>query len=96
MNLKQHDAGIIQALLARFEQQRLPYLLSLEKLCNTNHRLSNSDLDFLKIAIEDTTRIMPIVERNAEYFSLVTKIISLYLDITTQALQLEEKIKNKK
>jgi hypothetical protein len=90
MHPSQHDLGIIQVILERFEKQRLPRLLDLKKQVDANQSLDDYEVNFLITAIKDTQSILLIIERNPDYLPLLTKVIDLYLSIASKSLEIEE------
>ena len=87
---KEKDAGTIQALLERLNNERLPRALDLKKKVDAGQPLGNHDLDFLNTVLEDANDAQPLIARNPEYQSLVARLISLYGEITRKALDNEQ------
>lgn len=90
MSKSKLDEGVIQALLERLNKQRLPRLLSLKKQVDRGEALSDYDLEFLTEVMTDATKVGPLLERNPEYSTLVSHVISLYSEISEKALQIEK------
>ena len=88
--LSTRDAGVIMALLKRFEAQRLPTLLALKEKVESNHVLSDADIEFLARVIDDASRTMPMTEGHPELHNFCARVIHLYDEITTMALKNEE------
>jgi hypothetical protein len=80
------DTGVITTLLERFEKQRLPRALALKSQVDAGQRLSQADIDFLKLVFQDAKEIQPLVSRYPEYEPLVAQVIHLYHEITEKAL----------
>jgi len=91
MQGSQKDAGTIQALLQRLNTQRLPRALALQDKVNRGERLDDGDVDFLKRVFEDAESARGLVGRHPELANLVTRLVSLYSDITQKALENEQK-----
>ena len=91
MESSQTDAGTIQALLQRLNNQRLPRALALQEKVNRGERLDDGDVDFLKRVFEDAENARGLVGRNPELATLVTRLVSLYAGITQKALENEQK-----
>jgi hypothetical protein len=84
-----HDQGVIQALLDRLNEQRLPRLLALQEKVNAGQALADEDLAFLHRVAEDAELAKPIIDRHPEVQALVTRVVSLYAEITAKALENE-------
>ena len=85
------DEGVITVLLQRLEQQRLPRLLDLKEKVGNGEQLNDFDIEYLSEVLADAEKVGPLVERHPEYADLVTKMVSLYKEITEKALENENK-----
>ncbi len=85
------DTGIIYVLLERMEKIRLPRALDLKAQVDRGETLSSTDIDFLSQVLEDAKQIQPILERHPEYQNLVGRVIHLYHEITSKALENEQR-----
>ena len=84
------DLGVIQALLERFEKQRLPWALDLKARVDVGERISEFDMTILEEVFANFRHIEPLIKRNPEYHELVARAIRLYNEITAQALKNEQ------
>lgn len=87
----ENDAGVIQALLKRFDEQRLPRALELKAKVDGGKPLEQFEVNYLEDILSDLRTIKGLVDRHPEYEPLVVKGMQLYTEITTKALQNEQK-----
>ena len=85
-----NDEGTIEVLLDRFEKFRLPRLLQIKEMVDAGETLNELDIAFLGRVLEDANYVKPLTDSHPEYQSLAVKAISLYHDITEQALKNEQ------
>lgn len=85
------DAGTIAAVMARLQKSRLPRAKRMLERVKQGETLSESDLAFLHRVFDDSRHMRPLVERNPKYLSLVTRMLDLYSDIVSKALENERK-----
>jgi len=86
MSNKADDAGVIQVLLNRFNEQRLPRALQMKEKVERGETLEKFEVDYLADILADIGSIRALIERHPEYKELVAKGISLYKEITDKAL----------
>jgi hypothetical protein len=84
------DAGTIAALMVRFKDVRLPRTQGLLEKVNAGQKLDDGDIDFLKRVYNDSRNLRPLIERNPEYLSMISKFIDLYSEIVAKAVELEK------
>jgi hypothetical protein len=84
------DEGVITALLERFEKQRLPRAIAIKERVYTGEKISQADIDYLKLVFQDTKQIQPLVSKYPVYEQLVAQAFHLYREITEKALQNEQ------
>lgn len=85
------DTGMIEALLQRLNDFRLPRLLELKERVTGGETLDDYDLEFLAQALEDGRDNQALIDRNPELQKLAVKMIALYHEITAKALENESK-----
>lgn len=91
MKSPSQDEGVIQTLLERLNEQRLPRLLRLKEKVDSGEVLADEDLGFLHAVFDDADGVKPIIDRHPEYQDLVARVLQLYGDITAKALENENR-----
>ena len=86
-----NDAGMIQVLLDRFNNQRLPRMLEIKAKAERGEKLTDYELEFLEHALSDTRSASHLLQRHPEFTDLVSRIAALYKEIATKALANESK-----
>ena len=86
-----NDAGMIQVLLDRFNNQSLPRMLEIKAKAERGEKLNDYELEFLERALEGTRSASHMLQRHPEFTDLVARIMSLYKEIATKALANESK-----
>jgi hypothetical protein len=92
MTSGQTDAATLQALLARLLEFRLPRLLAIKEHVDGGARLDDTQVAFLKDALEDAKRGQQFVARNPEFHAIGAQIVQLYEDIVSKAVENEQRI----
>jgi hypothetical protein len=85
------DTGIIEALLQRLNDFRLPRLLELKGRVDAGETLTGSDMDFLEQSLEDANSTRALIDRHPEVQPLAVKLTALYHDIIAGGLENEKK-----
>ena len=85
------DAGTIQVLLNRLNNERLPFALKLKSKVDRGERLTDHDMQFLAKVFEDAGDAKRLADKHPDLQGLVAKLTSLYSEITRKALENERK-----
>ena len=62
-----NDAGVIQALLERFEKFRLPMVLELKDKVDSGELLNEREIEYLEQVLQDAHANRALVERNPKW-----------------------------
>jgi hypothetical protein len=84
------EEGIVQALVDRFVNLRLPAVLELKEKVDAGETLNDIDIDYLEQVIRDAEANKALVDRHPEWHKISTQVISLYKEITARALENEK------
>lgn len=90
MTESQREAGIIEVVVQRLEEQRLPRLLDIKDLVDQGERLSDLDINFLQEALQDANDVKAFVDTHPEWQDLAARMAHLYNEITAKALANEQ------
>ncbi len=85
------DTGMIEALLQRLNDFRLPRLLELKERVDRGETMSEYDIEFLEGVLADAHSAVPLSDRHKELQPLAAKMTALYHEITSKALENEAK-----
>lgn len=86
-----HDEATLQALLNRLLQFRLPRALELKQRVDQGECLTDADLAFLKVALEDARNGQQYVARNPRFHALGAQLVQLYDQIVSRATENEQR-----
>ena len=84
------EDGIVQALVERFVNHRLPVVLELKEKVDAGQTLNDIDIDYLEQVLKDAEQNKALVDRHPEWHKISTQVISLYKEITAKALENEK------
>ena len=90
MSESEKDAGIMEVLIERFQQQRLPRALDLKEKVDRGEPLDEWDTAFLEEVLEDAEEAKLLVDKHPEYQDLYARAVHLYKEITEKALENEK------
>jgi hypothetical protein len=81
------EAGVIQVLAERLQNQRLPRALELKSRVDRGEVLNDLDIAFLEEVFHDSAQIKPFLDKHPEWQDLAGRMMQLYNDITNKALE---------
>jgi hypothetical protein len=84
------DAGVIQVLVKRFEEYRLPRVLALKEKVDSGEPLNDMDIEYLKEVIDDAQQHKSLVDQHPEWQKISARVAGLYNEITRKALENEK------
>jgi hypothetical protein len=90
MTDSEREAGLIDVLVQRLEQQRLPRALDIKAMVDRGERLSGLDINFLDESLQDAIDVKGFFDQHPEWQDLGGRMIHLYKEITTKALENEQ------
>jgi hypothetical protein len=82
--------GISEALIQRFEKDRLPRILKIKDRVDQGQALDKTDLSFLERVLNDAQENQHLIDSIPRCQDLFARVVHLYRDITTKALENEE------
>jgi hypothetical protein len=85
------EAGTIQVMLQRLNEFRLPKALDLKKKVDRGEKLDSYDIEFLETVLADAATAQSLITKHPEIQPLVGKLMGLYSEITSKALENEQK-----
>lgn len=87
------ENGIIQVLLERYQEQRLPRLLDIKENVDQGQTLSEFDLEFLEQVITESQQNKHLLDDQPDLQDLFMRGLALYKHITEKALENEQAAK---
>lgn len=87
------DQAVIDTLIDRMANQRLPRLLEIKKNVDEGQTLSNMDIEFMEQAFKDARQNEHYIQTAAkddDLKEIIQKIAGLYKEITDKALENEK------
>ncbi len=86
MTSEQNREGVLEALLERFERQRLPRILALKQQVDEGGKLRAGDVDFLSEVLADAQQNAHLISELPQCKDLYARVVHLYREITEKAL----------
>lgn len=94
MSDSREDTGVIEAILARLNEFRLPRLLDLKEKVDRGEAIDNNDLQLLERVLHDGREIHSLIDRHPEVQSLYAQMTALHSEITAKAVENADKSKS--
>ena len=85
------NKGVLDVVIRRFEEHRLPRILDIKKLVDRGEVLGKLDLEFLEEVCRDTQQYKFFVDKHPEFQELYAEVAHLYDEIAKKALCNEKK-----
>lgn len=95
MSDRTEDTGVIEAMLQRLNDFRLPRLLELKERVDSGETLTAYDIEFLEHVLEDARTAEGLIQRRPEIQPLAAKVTALYHDIIAKGLENETRNQNR-
>ena len=93
MSTEEEDIGVIEAILQRLNDFRLPRLLEMKERVDNGEILIDYDLEYLEHVLKDSQSVHTLVGRRPEVQPLYAQVTELYHKITAKGLENESKSK---
>lgn len=84
------EEGILTVLAKRLVEERLPKALALKEKVDRGEVLDDSELAFLEQVMADVGKIPPEVKKNPKFQDAAGRMVQLWKEITTKALENEK------
>ena len=84
------EKGVLEAIMERFEKQRLPRAFDIKERVDSGETLSDQDIEYLEQVLSDIQEVKRYVDKRPEYQDLYVRAIDLYESITAKALENEK------
>jgi hypothetical protein len=84
------DLGVIAVLAKRMVEERLPKALALKERVDRGEVLNDLDISFLEQVFADANKISPLIKENSQVAEIGGRMMQLYKEITSKALENEK------
>lgn len=85
------DVGALTAIGERLVKTRLPRALEIKGRVDLGEVLTDYDIGFLEEVFEDAKEIGPVLSKHPEYQDIAARVMTLYKEITTKALENQQR-----
>jgi hypothetical protein len=83
------EMGVLAVLATRMVEERLPKALALKERVDRGETLNDLDMAFLEDVVKGANEIRPILNDNPQAKNIAARMLQLYKEITTKALENE-------
>jgi hypothetical protein len=90
---QKQDAGVITTLAERLTHFRLPRAMDIKAKVDKGEPLDELDIRFLQDVFDDAQTARSLLARHPELEDIASKVVALYHEITSKALENEQKQK---
>jgi hypothetical protein len=84
------ELGVIAVLAKRMVEERLPKALALKERVDRGEVMNELDLNFLEQVVHDANTVMPMMKDDARVMQVAARMMQLWKEITTKALENEQ------
>jgi hypothetical protein len=84
------EIGVLTVVVQRLIEERLPRALSIKDRVERGERISDRDLEFLELVLDDARKVVPLLKRHPRYESVAADMGRLYQHIVARALENEQ------
>ena len=89
MSKTEDDTGVVEALLERLNDFRLPRLLELKERVDGGETLTENDIELLERVLKDAHSIHALIDRRPDVQPLYARVTALHNDISKKAVENE-------
>jgi hypothetical protein len=84
------ELGVMAVLAKRMVEERLPKALALKERVDRGETLNGLDLNFLEQVVTDANAVIPMMKDDPRVAQISARMLQLYKEITTKALENEQ------
>ena len=84
------ELGVMAVLAKRMVEERLPKALALKERVDRGETLNGLDLNFLEQVVKDANEAIPMVKDDPRVMEVAARMLQLYKEITSKALENEQ------
>ena len=92
----EEELGTVTVWMRRASRRRIPRLMRIKQAVDSGARLTSFQIIYLSRVFRDAHDVLPYFDNHPELQELATKMVSLYHEISEQALKNEQQLLEKK